>query len=67
MTKDDIKEAGRIVNAINNLKIELNDLLDFSERNGMKFRKLQNYVSAIDDAECDLLSNVKLPHCEWVE
>lgn len=67
MTKEELTEAGRIVNEINNLKIKLNDLLDFSDRTGMKFRKLQNYVRAIDAAECDLLSVVKLPHCEWAE
>ena len=67
MNKEDIKEAGRIVNAINDLKIKLNEVLDFSDRTGMKFRKLQNYVRAIDKAEADLLDCVKLPHCEWAE
>lgn len=67
MAKDDIKEAGRIVNEINNLKIELNDLLEWSDIRGNLYYPLENYISAIDEAEYELLNNVKLPHCEWAE
>lgn len=67
MNKEDIKEAGRIVNEINNLKIELNDLLDLGDIRGNIHYLLEEYISAIDTAESDLLDNVKLPHCEWAE
>lgn len=67
MTKEDMTEVGRIVNAINNLKIELNDLLEMGDIRGNVHYQLEEYVSAIDTAEYDLLSNVKLPHCEWAE
>lgn len=60
-------EAGRIVNAINNLKIELNDLLEMGDIHGNVYYLLENYVRAIDEAEYNLLNNVNLPHCEWAE
>lgn len=60
-------EAGRIVNAINNLKIELNDLLEMGDISGNVYYLLENYVRAIDEAEYNLLNNVNLPHCEWAE
>lgn len=67
MTKEDLTEAGRIVDAINTLKIELNDLLEMGDIRGNLHYLLENYISAIDEAEYDLLNNVKLPHCEWAE
>ena len=67
MTKEDLTEAGRIVNEINNLKIQLNDLLDMGDIRGNIYYWLEDYISAIDTAEYDLLNNVKLPHCEWAE
>lgn len=67
MNNEDIKEAGRIVNEINNLKIALNDLLEMGDIRGNIHYLLEEYVSAIETAECDLLNNVKLPHCEWAE
>lgn len=67
MTKEDLTEIGRIVNEINNLKIELNDLLDLGDIRGNVYYLLEEYVSAIETAECVLLNNVKLPHCEWAE
>lgn len=67
MTKEDLTEVGRIVNEINNLKIELNDLLEMGDIRGNIHYLLEEYVSAIETAECDLLNNVKLPHCEWAE
>ena len=67
MTNEELTEAGRIVNEINNLKIELNDLLEMGDIRGKLHYLLKDYVSAIDEAEYDLLHNVKLPHCEWAE
>ena len=67
MNKEDLTEAGRIVNEINNLKIELNDLLEMGNIRGNIHYQLEEYVSAIETAESDLLANVKLPHCEWAE
>lgn len=65
MNKEDLTEAGRIVNAINNLKIELNDLLEMGDIRGNVHYQLEEYVFAIETAESALLANVKLPHCEW--
>ncbi len=67
ITNEELTEAGRIVNEINNLKIELNDLLEMGDIRGNIHYLLEDYVSAIDTAEADLLANVKLPHCEWAE
>lgn len=67
MTKDEIKEAGRIVNEINNLKNELNDLLEMGDIRGNIHYLLKEYVSMIEESECDLLNRCKLPHCEWAE
>lgn len=67
MTKEDLTEAGRIVNEINNLKIQLNDLLNMGDIRGNIYYWLEDYISAIDEAEYDLLNNVKLPNCEWAE
>lgn len=67
MTKDELTEAGRIVNEINDLKIQLNDLLEMGDIRGNVHYLLEEYVSAIDTAESDLLANVKLPNCEWAE
>lgn len=67
MNKEDLTEVGRIVNEINNLKIELNDLLEMGDIRGNIHYLLEEYVSAIETAESDLLANVKLPHCEWAE
>lgn len=67
MNNEDIKEAGRIVNEINNLKNALNDILEMGDIRGNIHYLLEDYVSMIETAECDLLNNVKLPHCEWAE
>lgn len=67
MTNEELTEAGRIVNEINNLKIALNDLLEMGDIRGNIHYRLEEYVSAIETAESDLLDNVKLPHCEWAE
>lgn len=67
MNKEDLTEAGRIVNEINNLKIALNDILEMGDIRGNIHYLLEEYVSVIETAESDLLANVKLPHCEWAE
>ena len=67
MNKEELTEAGRIVNEINNLKIELNDLLEMGDIRGEIHYQLEYYISAIDEAEYNLLHLVKLPHCEWAE
>lgn len=67
MTKEELTEAGRIVNEINNLKITLDDLIEMGDIRGNVYYLLERYVRAIDTAEYDLLHNVNLPHCEWAE
>lgn len=74
MTKDELTEAGRIVNEINNLKIKLNDLLDMCEDECWNEddtwstkQYLYDYTHRIDEAETELFAEVKLPHCEWAE
>ena len=63
----DLTEAGRIVNEINNLKNALNDILEMGDIRGNIHYLLEDYVSMIETSECDLLNNVKLPHCEWAK
>ena len=65
MNNEELTEAGRIVNEINNLKIQLYELL--SDIRGNIHYNLEEYVSAIETAENDLFENAKLPHCEWAE
>lgn len=60
-----LHEAGRIVNEINNLKIQLNEILDFYEEFDNFYHLLRYYVMAIEEAEAQLLTNINLPHCEW--
>lgn len=60
-----LHEAGRIVNEINNLKIQLNEILDFHEEFDDFYYRLRYYVMAIEEAEAQLLTNINLPHCEW--
>lgn len=67
MNKEELTEAGRIVNKINDLKNELNDLLEMGDIRGNVHYQLEAYVRAIEEAEYDLLSRAKLPHCEWAE
>lgn len=63
----DLTEAGRIVNEINNLKNELNDILELGDIRGNIHYLLEDYVSMIETSECDLLNRVNLPHCEWAK
>ena len=63
----DLTEAGRIVNEINDLKNELNCLLEMGDIRGNIHYLLDDYVSSIEEGECNLLNRCKLPHCEWAE
>ena len=60
-----LNEAGRIVNEINNLKIKLNEILEYYEEFDDFYFLLRDYTMAIEEAEPQLLNNINLPHCEW--